>query len=250
MITQIIAHRGASKDAPENTLPAFMLAYEQGAEAIETDVHLTKDHVPILMHDERVNRTTNGKGYVKDFTYKELKQLDAGSWFSNPFTGTQLISLEEFLNWVQFKPLNLQIELKNNNIHYTHLESIVYELLCEYRLINRTTLSTFNPNSILEMKGFNEPIQIAFLTSRRKRNLIQSIKDIGANALHINYRLLSPRLVNECYQAHIPIRVYTVNQVDQMKRCFQYKCHGIFTDLPKLGVQYRDAFKLDNTHKR
>lgn len=242
MVTQIIAHRGASKDAPENTLPAFKLAYEQGAEAIETDVHLTKDQVPVLMHDERVNRTTNGKGYIKDFTFRELKQLDAGSWFSSHFTGTPITSLEAFLKWVQFKPLDVQIELKNNKINYQHLESIVYEMIREYKLLNRITLSSFNPNSIKQMKGFNQTIQIAYLTSRKRKNMIQHIKDLGANALHIKYRLLSPTLVSQCYQAHIPIRVYTVNKADKMLICFKYKCNGIFTDLPYQGIQQRKLF--------
>src|SRR5690625_7696118 len=77
--TKIFAHRGASQFAPENTMPAFQLAYELGAEGIETDVHLTKDLVPVLIHDEQLKRTTNGYGYVKDYTFNELQNFDAGS---------------------------------------------------------------------------------------------------------------------------------------------------------------------------
>src|SRR5690625_5078331 len=83
----IIAHRGASHYAPENTISAFDLAYQLGADTIETDIHLTKDHIPVLIHDVDVNRTTNGSGYVNNFTLNELKQLDAGSWFAKKSTG-------------------------------------------------------------------------------------------------------------------------------------------------------------------
>src|SRR5690625_7581403 len=113
MSNAIFAHRGASKYAPENTMAAFKFAYELGAEGIETDVQLTKDNIPVLIHDERVKRTTNGTGYIKDLTWNQVKQLDAGSWFSKKFTGAGIISLDEFLQWIQFKPLYLNIELKN-----------------------------------------------------------------------------------------------------------------------------------------
>lgn len=92
MTTKIIAHRGASKLAPENTMYAFELAYNLGAEGIETDVQLTKDNIPVLIHDETVRRTTNSNGYVKDFTFEELSTLDAGSWFSPIFEELELFA--------------------------------------------------------------------------------------------------------------------------------------------------------------
>ncbi|ASK63271.1 glycerophosphodiester phosphodiesterase [Virgibacillus phasianinus] len=232
MSTQIIAHRGASKLAPENTLPAFQLAYELGAEGIETDVQLTKDQIPVLMHDEGLKRTTNGYGYLKDYTYKELKQLDAGSWFSSSFTGTKLLSLEELLSWIKDKPLYLNIELKNNKIDYTNLEKIVYTMLNDYQLLNRTTLSTFNPKSIKRMKKLDKQIESALLTSRRRKDLVTYAKSLGASAIHVKYRLLSRKLVDNCQREGIAIRIYTVNKALRIKRCFNLNCDGIFTDVP------------------
>ena len=109
METKIYAHRGASKYAPENTMPAFQLALDMNADGIETDVQLTKDGVPILIHDEKLKRTTTGSGYVKDYTLEELQQLDAGSWFDATFTGTKLITLEQLLQWI--KPTYLLLNL-------------------------------------------------------------------------------------------------------------------------------------------
>lgn len=232
MSTKIIAHRGASKLAPENTLPAFQLAYELGADGIETDVQLTKDQVPILIHDEGLKRTTNGYGYVKDYTFQELKKLDAGSWFSTSYTNTKLLSLDEFLNWIKDKSLCLNIELKNNKIDYKDLEKIVYSKLMDYQLLNRTTLSTFNPKSVKRMKKVDKQIDAALLTSRRRKDLVGYAKSLGADAIHVKYRLLSRKLVDRCHQEDIAIRVYTINKTLYMKRCFNLDCDGIFTDIP------------------
>lgn len=238
----IIAHRGASSIAPENTMPAFQHAYELGVEGIETDVHLTKDSVPVLIHDERVERTTNGFGYVKDFTFQQLKQLDAGAWFSIAFSHTPIISLDEFLAWAQFKPLHLHIELKNNKINYKHLEEIVFEMVSYYRLQEQTTLSTFNCHSIKRLSMFKDDINIALLTSKQRQNLCAYTYELGARALHIKYPLLQQQLINQCQSKHIPIRVFTVNTLAHMLQCFRQKCDGIFTDFPKKAIQYRKDF--------
>lgn len=238
LLTKIFAHRGASKSAPENTMPAFELAYELGADGIETDVHLTKDLVPVLIHDEHLKRTTNGIGYVKDYTFRELVEFDAGSWFSDKFSSARIISLESFLQWSYSKPLNINIELKNNKINYPNIETIVYEMIDYYQLQDRTTLSTFNKNSIKRMKQFTD-IEVALLTSKGKKNLVTLAKEIGANALHIKYRLLKSKLMNQAKQENIPVRVYTVNKRTHMMKCFLYQCDTIFTDIPDLGLKYR-----------
>lgn len=244
--TQIIAHRGASNLAPENTMPAFQLAYKHGAEGIETDVHLTKDNVPVLIHDERVKRTTNGTGFIKDYTFEQIKQFDAGSWFSTAFAGSAILSLEEFLKWILYKPLHLNIELKNNKIEYNNLENVVYEMVSHYQLLNRTTLSTFNPNSIKRLKRYNADVGVALLTSKRNKNLVPCTKDLGANAIHIKYRLLNQTLVNQCNQEKMAIRVYTINKISHMLRCFKHGCDGIFTNVPQTALRQREIFNSNS----
>ncbi|WP_342028666.1 glycerophosphodiester phosphodiesterase [Oceanobacillus limi] len=238
-MTKVIAHRGASKYAPENTLPAFKLAEDMGAEGIETDIQLTKDNVPVLIHDENVKRTTNGTGLVKDYTFHQLKQLDAGSWYSQTYSGVSILSLEEFLQWAVYKPLYLNIELKNNKIEYKNIESIVFEMLQHFQLVNRSTISTFNPNSIKRMKKFRSEVEIAFLTSRRYKNVVQLTKEIGGNALHVKYRLLQQRLVEKCHQENMAIRVYTINKAPRMINCIKQGCDGIITDVPNIAKQVR-----------
>lgn len=243
MTTKIIAHRGASKLAPENTMYAFELAYKLGAEGIETDVQLTKDHIPVLIHDETVKRTTNGKGYVKDYTYEELKELDAGSWFSAEFKEARIITLDSFLQWVKPKDLYINIELKNNKIDYPNLEAIVFDQLKQHRILERTTLSTFNPNSVQRLKNYKEAVEIAFLTSKRHPNLIDYAKELGANALHIKYRLVQELLIEQAPDAGMLVRVYTVNKLKQMMHCFRTNCDGIFTDVPFKAMNARKVLQ-------
>lgn len=243
-LPQIIAHRGASEIAPENTLPAFELAHRLGAESIETDIHLTKDQIPILIHDPSLERTTNGKGLIKDFTFAELRNLDAGMWFSKQYAKTRLISLEQFLQWIKPKQMTLNLELKNVKFRYQHLEELVYEQLEHFSLEDRTIISTFNPESIKHMASFNKDISLALLRSKKHRHLCKYAAKLGAQSIHINYRLLNQSLIKQCEQLQMKVRVYTVNKYEQIMRCFQFGCHGVITDSPGKALYYRKGFKL------
>lgn len=247
MPIEIIAHRGASQYAPENTLPSFQLAYELGADGVETDIHLTKDNIPVLIHDATLNRTTNYTGYVKDLTFHQLKNLDAGSWFAKKFTGTPILSLEEFLTWAKNKHLSLTIELKNNKIEYNHIEDIVYDMLKSFQMLERTTISTFNQDSVKRLSRIHE--DIALLTSNRGRNLISRTKKLGANTIDIKYSALKFKLMKQSKQEKISVRVYTVNKVRYLLKCIRYRCSGIITDVPDRAIALRDVF-TGNTSKK
>lgn len=237
--TLIYAHRGASKLAPENTMPAFELAASSGAEGIETDVQLTKDHVPVLIHDENLRRTTNGTGFVQDYTYDELRQLDAGNWFSSKFSDTSIVTLDEFLRWFQEQSMVLNVELKTNVIEYKNIERIVYEALKRWQVLDRTVISSFNSNSIIRMHEINPAIRTAFLTSTKRKDLVEYAKSLGANDLHIKHRLLDKKLVKQCHRAKMNVRIYTVNRPNLMKKCYKLGVDGIFTDVPYEAIEYR-----------
>lgn len=243
--TLVYAHRGASKLAPENTMPAFELARQAGAEGIETDVQLTKDQVPVLIHDENLRRTTNGTGFVQDYTYAELRLLDAGSWFSPEFSDTSIVSLDEFLRWFRDQPMFLNVELKTNVIEYKNIERIVYDSLKRYHVLERTVISSFNSDSIERMKKINPSVETAFLTSTKMRRLPHYAKSLQADALHVKHRLLDKRLVKQAAKEKLALRIYTVNRPALMKKCYKLGVNGIFTDVPHLALEYRDLH-----HKR
>lgn len=243
--TMIYAHRGASKLAPENTMPAFELAAAAGAEGIETDVQLTKDNVPVLIHDENLRRTTNGTGFVQDYTYAQLSLLDAGSWFSSKFSDISIVSLDEFLQWFKNQPMFLNVELKTNVIEYKNIEQIVYDSLKRNHVLDRTVISSFNSDSILRMKEINPSVRTAFLTSTNRRNLVEYAKSLHADALHVKHRLLDKKLVKDCHKSHLDLRIYTVNRPTMMKKCYKLGVDAIFSDVPYEALEYRELY-----HKR
>ena len=139
----IIAHRGASAVAPENTLAAFTTAVSMGADAIEMDVKLTSDKEVVVMHDSSVNRTTNGTGEVKSLTFKEIKMLDAGSKFSSRYSGEKIPSLREICEKLKGKLL-LNIELTNYGTFLDALPLKVADLVSEYDMQREVLISSFN----------------------------------------------------------------------------------------------------------
>lgn len=130
-MVQIVAHRGSSGNRPENTLPAFAEAVRVKADIIELDVHLSKDGGLIVMHDETVDRTTNGKGRICDLTVAELKELNAGSWFSEEFQAAKVPTLKEVLDLLAAKNYRgiLTIELKTDHYEYEGIEAKVSDLM-------------------------------------------------------------------------------------------------------------------------
>ncbi|MCP3025777.1 glycerophosphodiester phosphodiesterase [Halobacillus sp. A5] len=241
--TLIYAHRGASKLAPENTMAAYQLASESGADGIEIDVQLTKDRIPVLIHDENVRRTTNGTGFVQDYTLNQIKKLDAGSWFSTKYSDCSIVTLEEFLCWFKFKPLELNLELKTNVIEYKDIESLVYESLRRHNMLKRTVISSFNLNSVKRIHEIDPQIDTAFLTSTKRQNLAEYAWNQGSSSLHVKYRLLDKNLIKQCRKLEMPLRVYTINRPSYMEKCFKIECDGIFTDVPHEAVEYRARFQ-------
>ena len=248
MKSLIIAHRGASKYAPENTMPAFQLAYEMKAEGIETDVQLTKDNVPILIHDEQLQRTTKTKGLVKDYTFKEIKQLDAGRYFSRKFAGTTILSLDEFLEWSKDKALYLNLELKNNKIDYKGIEEIVLEAIEKFNLKDRTTISSFSSASVKRMRQIDKNIDVALLRSREHANLAGYASELGASSLHIKYTLLNDSLMEACRHLKIPVRVYTVNHRASIYKSLSFNCEGLITDVPDKALKLRKRFSKSSLY--
>lgn len=239
MQTEIIAHRGASAYAPENTMYAFEEALTMHADGIETDVHLTKDHIPVLMHDERINRTSNGKGFIRDYTYEQIIQFDIGSWFSSEFANATIVTLDQFLTWIKGTPLHAHIEIKNNKIDYPNIEAVVYEHICKHQMEHRTTVSSFNFSSIQRFKELSRTIEIAYLTSKMSRKIRSSIKKDPVDALHMKHTLLKRQIIRCSKQKEIPLRIFTINKISQMMRCFDVQVKGIFTDVPDIAYDMR-----------
>lgn len=229
----IFAHRGYSSKYPENTLAAFKAAAKLKITGVELDVHLTKDRKIVVIHDEKINRTSNGKGYVKDMTLKELRKFDFGSWFHPKFQGEKIPTLAEVLDLLKDTHHKINIELKSDKFVYPGLEERVLQEVDQFQLRNRVIISSFDHEAVKRMGELAPDVETAPLFSYSILNMKWYRTLFPANALHVAYRAVRRRPVLEALKVGIPIRVYTINDKEQAKMLLHLGVAGIITDCPE-----------------
>ncbi|APB31378.1 hypothetical protein BHY08_05765 [Vagococcus teuberi] len=239
-MTKVIAHRGSKGTHPENTLPAFQEAIDVKADGIELDVQLTCDGKLVVIHDEKLNRTTNAKGWVKDLTLAEIKQLDAGSWFDERFKDTKIPTLEEVLALLkinQFRGL-LNIELKTDRIEYLGIEQKVLRAIEEADVSFTIVLSSFNRDTLRRLKALDKTYEIAFIAFGNKYDIAWLDKHRDVNSFHPDIRWLKRHIDQTTHIENV--RPWTVNKEADMVFCIEQKLAGMFTDFPKKALEVRD----------
>jgi glycerophosphoryl diester phosphodiesterase len=239
----IFAHRGASAHAPENTLAAFELAVQQKADAIELDAKLTADGRVVVIHDQTVDRTTNGSGRVGEMTLAQLHELDAGSHFAAAFQGERIPTLEEVFEAVGEK-IFINIELTNYASIGDSLPEKTADLVRRHRLVERVMFSSFNPLALLRVRRRLPEPPIGLLALPGKpggwaRSWIGRI--IGYNSINPEKSDVDLHLVEIAHKHGIRVLAYTVNQAEEIHRLFQLHVDGIFTDNPLLARQIRSG---------
>jgi glycerophosphoryl diester phosphodiesterase len=228
---EIVAHRGGSAYAPENTLAAFKKAIQMGFKALELDVQLTRDKEVVVFHDEIVDRATNSSGLIRRYKLRELKQLDAGFWFGRGFKGEKIPSLQEVIDLTKGKA-NLLIELKNEFFSYPGLEARVVELLKKNDLVQDAIVTSFNEESIFKM-GMRFPgIKLGLLI----RDLP---KDLGVlKYLTYLHAVLPPvdkvnkRFVEQAHLQGLKVYGWTANKLAGIRRLIRLGVDGIISDYP------------------
>ncbi|UQZ35144.1 hypothetical protein C2I18_17395 [Paenibacillus sp. PK3_47] len=226
------AHRGASAVCPENTMAAFRKSLELGATGIETDVQMTRDGGLVLIHDEKVDRTSNGKGYLKDQTLAEVRQLDAGSWFGPEFKVEPFPTLEELLDLLKDRDTVLNIELKNGVFMYPGMEEKVIAAVRKYGMSDRVILSSFNHYSLAHCKTLAPEIRTGILYGDGLYRPWDYAKSLTADALHAYLPTVRPGFVSEAAQNGIAYHPWTVNDPAQMQALIDMQVSGIITDHP------------------
>jgi glycerophosphoryl diester phosphodiesterase len=238
-MTLIFAHRGYSAMNPENTMKAFQEAEKAGADGLELDVQMTKDGELVVIHDEKVDRTTDGTGYVKDLTYQEIRKLDAGHKFKNWFQKNQIPSLTEVLEWLTTNRLLCNIELKNGIFPYEGMEAKVIHLIRKYGLTDRIILSSFNHYSIVYCYRLAPEIETAPLLSECLYMPWVYAQSIQAKAIHPKYSPIIDDLIVQSIANGVVVRPYTINKEAAMRRLFSIGCSAIITDDPVKALKIR-----------
>ncbi len=227
----IVAHRGASGEAPENTFAAFQRAIEQGADAIECDVHLSADGVPVVLHDHALDRTTDLRGLVRERTWEELSRADAGSWFGVPFRGERIPRLDDLLAWCRGR-IPLSIELKNGPIFYPGLERLIVDRVRESEMLDQVSVISFDHPALLRLRALERRLATGALYAARLVDGPGIARATGVQALLPHVAFVDRAMVEEAHRAGIAVSVWTVNQSDDVSLALSAGVDAVATDFP------------------
>lgn len=228
--TKVMAHRGASKEAPENTMAAFEKAIDDMADYIELDVQLTGSGEVIVMHDSNAYRTTGIDANIVEMTYREVKSLDAGSWFSDEYKGENVPLLKEVLEFTQGK-IKLNIELKPSDNGELLAKNTV-RLIEKYNMVNDCVITSFSNSALQAVKSYNENIKVGYILSAAYGDFYD-MKNI--DFFSINAAFLSKRTIDAIHNSGKRVYAWTVNNKESIKNLTNKGVDGIITDNPVLA---------------
>lgn len=241
----VIAHRGASYYAPENTMSAFRLAHKMKADMIELDVQLSKDGVPVVFHDAKLNQHSNGKGQVSSFLFDELRQLDAGKWFSIEYQGEKIPSLKEVLEWSSGKIL-VNIEIKKESVSDELKEGVeakVLQLVQQTGLEKHVIISSFEYRSLERIKKMAPKIVTGLLYDKKssaKRGPLELLNEYRADLFHCSKSEINKKWLSQLTASKKHYMIYTVNRKKDMQKWIKNGAFGIFSDKPDLLREVTD----------
>ena len=236
-LPKLIGHRGVKNLKPENTIESITTAFDLGLECVEIDVKVSKDNIPLLLHDDTLDRTTNGSGLVCDFTFDQINQLDAGYFFYNSKTDIKVPNLSSVLDLIKRKQKNLNIELKpNKNFEKLNIENTL-------KVINTISydkiyFSSFDLASCIILKETAPHLQCGFLNDDfTKFNIDETIdicKKYNFFSCGINLNLVSNSVVNQFVENEVQVTVYADNNISevQAQNLWSNKVTSIFIDDP------------------
>jgi len=225
-----IAHRGASGYAPENTFAAFRRAVAQGVSFIETDLHLTRDAHFVAIHDETVERTTNGRGAIHDMTLAEVRRLDAGSWFASEFMGERIPTLDEILEFTKKHDVVFYLELKPSG--FWGGEHALISALRDTGEIPRSVVISFDPAILAALRKIEPTLMTGLLHDGNLESPFEKAVEIGARQLAIRGDLVTPNFLQEARKRDLQVVCWTINSLAHMRMLAAAGVDGIMSDYP------------------
>jgi len=225
-----IAHRGASGYAPENTLAAFRRALAQGVTFIETDLQLTRDAHFVAIHDETVDRTTNGRGSVHDLTMAEVRKLDAGAWFASDFAGERVPTLQEILEFARKNDVVFYLELKPGG--FWGGEHVLISALRDSAEIARVVVISFDPAILASLRRIEPTLMTGLLFDGQIKDPFEKAVEIGARQIAMRGDLVTPNFLQQSRKRDLQVVCWTVNSPAHMRLLANAGVDGIMSDYP------------------
>ena len=237
---KVIAHRGANKYAPQNTIPAFERAIELGVDGFETDIHLTKDGVPVICHNYTVNDTSNGMGNISSYEFEDIRKLDFGSYFSPRFAGTKIPTIDEFLDTADKGDVKIiNIELKSPKNGEQGIVEKTIEAVKNHHLSSRLLISSFDYKLLVKAKEIDPDCRTAYLYSPNSKDMLKMwfrpfdfAEKIGCYALHPMYCYVTKEYVKRAHDAGLKVNVWTIDSERMIKYMVKCGVDGLITDCP------------------
>ncbi len=231
----VIAHRGASGYAPENTIAAFRKAVAMGVTFIETDLHLSRDARFVAIHDGTLDRTTNGKGAVHEFTLADLRKLDAGSWFGSEFAGERIPTLEEILQFAKKHDVVFYLELKPGGSWGG--EHALIGALRESGEIARTVVISFDASILAAVRRIEPTLMTGLLYDGQIADPLTKALEVGARQLAVRGDLVSPSMIKEARRHDLQVVCWTVNHPAHLRLLMEAGVDGIMSDYPDRVIE-------------
>lgn len=231
---KVIGHRGACGYSPENTMASLVKAYELGVKWIEFDVALTKDELPVIMHDEKLNRTTNGKGSLANATYEQIAQLDAGSWFSPEFSGEKVPLFTDFLFAASELNLGINVEIKPTlGMDFETAHSVVQELQNYWPdPTDHLLVSSFSLTSLAVARALDQRLYLALLADTWFPFWQDAVIQLNCISVNASHKILSPSRVAEIKAMGCYVMAYTVDNPIRAKELFSWGVDTVFSNVP------------------
>lgn len=230
---KLSAHRGGKAYAPENTMAAFEKALEMGADLIEIDLHLSSDGHVVVIHDTKVDRTTDGKGRVADKSLAELRALDAGSWCDPKYAGEKIPTFEEVVAWAKGRiGLNIELKYGPHPFWYPEMAEKVVNILREYDVLDEVFVHSFNHTAVRVVKDLEPRLLTAINFHCLVVNPIGLARESGADILNMHRNYLTPELVDFIHSNGFGTQCFTNNKTEAI-------------NLVRLGIDYIDSDYLD-----
>jgi glycerophosphoryl diester phosphodiesterase len=226
----VIAHRGASGHAPENTLAAFRKSLAMGASFIETDLQLSRDARFVAIHDSTVDRTTNGQGAVHSLTLAELRRLDAGAWFGSEFAGERIPTLEEILEFAKKHDVVFYLEIKP--VGSWGGEHALIGALRESGEIARTVVISFDPAILAAIRKIEPTVMTGLLFDGQMEDPLDRAVEIGARQAVVRGDLVTPWMLGQARRRDLQVVCWTVNHPAHMRLLIAAGVDGIMSDYP------------------
>ena len=231
------AHRGACAYAPENTMEAFQLAIDMKADGIEIDVHLSKDGRIMVLHDAKIDRTSNGQGLVTDYTMEELKAFDFGYHFYNgERRGIKIPTLDELYELYSKTDMTINIEIKSVD---PEIVPKLVELTAKYGMTEKVIYSSFNHYQLLNIHKVDPSLPIAPLYGNQLVNMWDYTANMGACAVHPNGRFLldDADYFAKCAERNVAVNAWTINNADEALRLAALGANAIITNVPDVILE-------------